>query len=101
MEMEMVNVKKHLNLLGMKVEDKVTEFKGVVTSVTFDLYGCVQALVHPGVDKDGEIMEQRWFDVSRLGVTSAEPVMERPDYEHGPQAEGKQGAAEKPNSMKA
>ena len=59
---------KHLNLLGMKVEDKVTGFKGVVASISFDLYGCVQAIVNPGADKDGKLMEQCWFDVSRLAL---------------------------------
>ena len=97
----MVHVKIHLNLLGMKVEDKVTGFKGVVASISFDLYGCVQAIVNPGADKDGKLMEQCWFDVSRLALASDEPVMERPDFEYGPQAEGKQGAAEKPMFMKA
>ena len=97
----MVHVKKHLNLLGMKVEDKVTGFKGVVASISFDLYGCVQAIVNPGADKDGKLMEQCWFDVSRLALASNEPVMERPDFEYGPQAKGKQGAAEKPKFMKA
>lgn len=97
----MVNVKKHLDLLGRRVEDLVTGFKGVVTSIGFDLYGCVQAVVHPGVDKDGKVMEQLWFDVARLRVSEAEPVMDRPDFELGVQAEGRQGAAEKPRFQKA
>lgn len=45
--------------------DKVTGFAGVVTSVTFDLYGCVQALLTPGL-VDGKLQEQAWFDVKRL-----------------------------------
>lgn len=97
----MLHVKNHLNLLGMKVEDKVTGFKGVVASVSFDLYGCVQAIVNPGADKDGKLMEQCWFDVARLTLVSDEPVMARPNFEFGPQAEGKQGPAEKPLAMKA
>ncbi|MBI4997819.1 MAG: hypothetical protein HZC22_13195 [Rhodocyclales bacterium] len=94
-------MQKHLDLLGMRVEDKVTGFKGVVASVGFDLYGCVQAIVNPGADKDGKLMEQYWFDVARLELTSEEPVMARPNFEYGPQAEGKQGAAEKPKFAKA
>lgn len=97
----MINVKNHLNLLGMRVEDKVTGFKGVVATISFDLYGCVQAVVNPGADKDGKLMDQCWFDVSRLTLLALEPVMERPNYEFGPQAEGKQGAAEKPKFNKA
>lgn len=95
----MVHVKQHLNLLGMKVEDKVTGFKGVVATIGFDLYGCVQAVVNPGAGADGKLMEQCWFDVSRLKILSNEPVMERPNFEFGPQAEGKQGAADKPKLL--
>ena len=36
----------HFELLGYKVKDSVTGFTGVVTSISFELYGCVQALVH-------------------------------------------------------
>lgn len=97
----MEHVKNHLNLLGMKVEDKVTGFNGVVTSVCFDLYGCVQGLVHPGADNDGKLRDQCWFDVARLSVTSDGPVMDRPNFEYGPQAEGRQGPAEKPAFNKA
>ena len=47
------NIEKHLDLLGRKVEDKVTGIKGVVTSVSFDLYGCIQAVITTPA-KDGE-----------------------------------------------
>ena len=96
-----MNIKKHLDLLGMKVEDKVTGFKGVVASISFDLYGCVQAIVNPGVDATGKAMDQNWFDIARLKVTSDEPVMDRPNYDFGLVAEGKKGAAEKPAWGKA
>ena len=42
-----MEIKKHLDLLGYEVEDKVSNFKGVVISISFDLYGCVQADVRP------------------------------------------------------
>ena len=96
-----MNVNKHLNLLGLTVEDRVTGFRGVVASVSFDLYGCVQAVVNPRTDKDGKLQDQTWFDIARLAVLDAEPVMERPNFESGPQAEGKKGAAAKPPIMKA
>jgi hypothetical protein len=91
-----MNIQKHLGLLGLRVEDKVTGFKGVVTSLCFDLYGCIQALVHPGLDKEGKHVDQAWLDVGRLTVTKNTPVMDRPNYDFGPQAEGKKGPAEKP-----
>ena len=55
---KMVNLTKHLNLLGMRVEDRVTGFKGVVATVGFDLYGCIQAVVNPGTDADGKLREK-------------------------------------------
>lgn len=67
-------------LLGKKVQDKVTMTKGVVTSISFDLYGCVQAIVNPGIDKAGASRDSQWFDISRLKVTSDKPVMEVPTF---------------------
>lgn len=91
----------HLQLLGLKVKDRVTGFEGVVTSVSFDLYGCIQATVHLGLGSDGKISDQAWFDVNRLAVELDLPVMSRPYFEKGYQAEGLQGAAEKPAMSKA
>lgn len=89
------NVRKHLSLLGMKVEDKVTGATGVVDSVGFDLYGCIQASVNPGLGKDGKPMDCRWFDIGRLTIKSEKPVMDVPNFDYGPVAEGKSGAASK------
>jgi hypothetical protein len=95
-EIKKMNVYKYLNLLGMRVEDKVTGFKGVVTSISFDLYGCIQALLNPGMGKDGKMRDHGWFDVNRLKVISNAPVMQPPDFVIGPAADAKQGPAEKP-----
>ena len=54
-----------------------------------------------GLDKDKKPKDQLWFDVSRLKVLSDTPVMQLPNFDFGPQAEGRQGAAEKPASFKA
>ena len=89
-------IKKHISMLGLEVVDRVTGFAGVVSSVSFDLYGCVQALVNPGVGSDGKLRDSSWFDVNRLHAKRSDPVMDPPDFEAGPQAEGRQGAAEKP-----
>jgi len=91
-----MNVQKHMKLLGMKVTDKVTGFAGVVTSISFDLYGCIQAIVTPEAGKEGKQEESRWYDVQRLNVIGTRPVMDVPNYEHGSVAEGKKGANEKP-----
>lgn len=95
-----MEVKKHLDLLGLRCVDRVTGLSGVITSVGFDLYGCVQDIVHPGIDKDGQLRDTLWFDISRLDITSEQPVMERPNFEYGLAAEGKKGPSEKPKSMK-
>ena len=69
-------------LLGKKVQDKITMRKGVVTSISFDLYGCVCvcAIVNPGISKEGTAIDTAWFDVARLKVTSDKPVMEVPTF---------------------
>ena len=102
----MLNVKKHLDILGLRVEDRITGFKGVVASVGFDLYGCVQAVVNPGLDKDGKLGESTWFDIARLKVVGDEPVMPRPTFDFD-STEGKQaisaglkGPAERPRIFK-
>jgi len=98
-----ISINAHLGLLGKHVHDRVTGFQGVVTSLTFDLYGCIQSLVHPGVQSDGKLGEQQWFDVSRLRVNDPTPVMDRPRYEWTPEAvaAGEKGPADKPAYNKA
>ena len=94
----MINVIEHISVLGHRVQDSVTGFKGVATSVSFDLYGCIQILVNPGMDKDGKLQDQTWFDSNRLEVLPDGPVMERPQFEYTPEniAAGDKGPAEKP-----
>lgn len=92
-----MSIEKHLNLLGKRVKDKVTGASGVVTSVSFDLFGCVQAIIDMGFQEDKKERIAHWFDVSRLAVMSDRPVMDPPYYlGNTPQAAGLQGAAEKP-----
>jgi hypothetical protein len=99
----MVNLKKHLDLLGMRVQDRVTGFKGVVATIGFDLYGCIQAIVNPGADSEGKLRDSQWFDVTRLRVLSDDPVMVRPEFEWKPPviAEAGKGPAERPAYCKS
>lgn len=93
-------IKKHLDLLGHKVKDKVSDFEGVVISMSFDLYGCIQADVRPtGLDKDGKLIQGSWLDVNRLKVLSKKPLMEVPNFEWGKIAEGKKGPANLPGKI--
>ena len=94
----MTKVQEHLDLLGHRVKDRVSGATGIVASISFDLYGCIQAIVDRGIGADGKKLEPGWFDVIRLKRISTEPVMERPDYVEGKIAEGKHGPAEKPES---
>lgn len=67
--------------MGLKVRDRVLGFSGVATSVSYDLYGCVQAYVIPsGVGKDGKIQDGAWFDTHRLEILSEKPVMDQPEF---------------------
>ncbi|HEY3655455.1 MAG TPA: hypothetical protein VGL34_10830, partial [Steroidobacteraceae bacterium] len=82
-------ISKSLNLLGRKARDKVTGFEGVIHSIGFDAYGCVQAIVNPPM-KDGKLLDQAWFDIKRLELFEA--VMEPPDF--GQVAFGKEPGAD-------
>lgn len=73
-----------LAMLGFEATDKVTGFEGVITSVTFDLYGCVQALMTPAATKDGKYGDSLWIDTKRLLITGDAPVMNVPDFARMP-----------------
>jgi hypothetical protein len=60
------NILPHLQLLGTTMKDRVTGIKGMVDSISFDAYGCVQASLRPPANKDGTLTDGRWFDVKRL-----------------------------------
>lgn len=88
-------IKSAIDLLGLRATDKVTGFSGTVTSVGFDLFGCVQVIISPPVDKEGKIPEGRWFDTNRLQL--GERVMPVPNFAQRttPVLEHDQGPAEK------
>ncbi|KSN10864.1 hypothetical protein CAZ19_09220 [Pseudomonas aeruginosa] len=50
----------------------------MVTSVCFDLYGCIQVVLNPGIRDDGKIGEQLWFDINRLIVAENKPRVMAP-----------------------
>lgn len=86
----------HIDKLGHTATDAVTGFTGVITSVSFDLYGCVQAVVTPKVDEKGETPQGKWFDIVRLKLKAKKKVLPTPDFAKGYIAEGKKGCADKP-----
>lgn len=81
----------YINLLGKKVKDRVSGLTGVVTSVCYDISGCIQGWVNPGVGADGKLLDGGWIDTKRLVVTDKTPVMDMPAFgplgsEAGPEA---------------
>lgn len=72
-------IKSSLAMLGLQAKDKITGFEGVVSSIGFDLYGCVQAVLTPPVDKDGKPEGGHWIDVKRLELGAR--VMDPPKFE--------------------
>lgn len=93
-------MQEHLHLLGLKAEDKVTKFVGIITTISFDLYGCIQAIVTPEIDSKGETKDSKWFDITRLTILNPIPVMELPNFVKGYVSTGKKGASDKPMSEK-
>jgi len=66
-------------ILGKHVKDVVTGFAGVATSVSFDLYGCIQVVVTPHAVKDNpDGSSGKWFDLKRLVALSPKRVMPNP-----------------------
>lgn len=93
--------KKYLELLGHEVRDVVSGMEGVVESVCFELYGCVQMAVRPRVPKDakpGEYPDGRWFDEKRLLKISSVPVMQQPVFAEPSYAPN--GPADKPQASR-
>jgi hypothetical protein len=78
---------KDFHLLGRKCKDLVTGQEGVVTSISFDLYGCVQVLLTPPVNVEGKRGEVWWYDSKRMEVLAPTPIMEVPDFKEAPGGE--------------
>ena len=92
----MINVNtSHFQLLGCTAKDKVTGTKGVVTSLCYDLFGCIQVVIQPK-SEGGVTPDSRWYDVTRVEIIDNKPVMQLPDFTKGYVSEGKKGCADKP-----
>lgn len=66
------------------------------------MFGCIQVVIKPPVDKDGKITEGGWFDVNRVEIVNDERVMPVPAFDTKAPKFGKtpashtHGPAEKP-----
>jgi hypothetical protein len=79
-------MRQHLALLGHHVRDVVTGTEGIVSSVSFDISGCVQGRVSP-TKKVGEkeLPQSYWFDTKRLTeIGDGQPVMDQPSFQDVP-----------------
>jgi hypothetical protein len=83
----------HLLLLGHKARDLITEVEGVVVSISFDLTGCVQALLQPQGATDKPV---QWFDTKRLKMLTQEPLMPQPTFSSVPGPIAKPTFAQRP-----
>jgi hypothetical protein len=72
-------IEQHLKLLGMRMRDRVTGFTGMVDCVSFDAYGCIQAVLRPKGEFEGKVLEGAWFDVKRLEKAGGK-IMDPPAY---------------------
>lgn len=64
------------SLLGKKVKDKISGFKGVVVGETRWLWGCLRVGVERRkVNNDGKVSDPEWFDVDRVEVIAGSKTM--------------------------
>lgn len=85
-----------IDMLGREGKDKITGVKGIISSISFDLYGCIQVVLTPSkVKENSEIVFAGWFDINRIELTKKKRTMVPPSYEtkyssskdvHGPAA---------------
>jgi len=91
-------VEQSVKFLGKKVKDKISGRKGIVTSVCFDLYGCIQIVIdEQKTDKDGKAVSFGWFDINRAEIITNKTIMDFPDFDNKYASIKKvNGPAEKP-----
>lgn len=68
-------VLEYLDMMGFAFKDKITNFEGSATSVSFDIAGCVQVTLSPQVKKSGELDASVWVDAKRLIKVGRKRVM--------------------------
>ena len=73
-------MQQYMKCLGETVRDKLTDIEGTVTSISFDLYGCVQAIIKQRIDKDGKVPDTKWHDIKRLDIIPGGHIMPVPNY---------------------
>ena len=64
------------NLRGMTAEDRVTGFKGIITAVGDWLDGNKRICLTPGLDKNGNMKGEKWFDHFQIIVDNEVPKLQ-------------------------
>lgn len=77
---------KDMDYLGWRVRDPITLVEGPVVSVSYDLNGCIMALVDRGYAADGKKQDSLWTDTKRLVKIGNGPLLSQPVF--GPQVPG-------------
>ncbi len=93
------NIRQYIEVLGCAATDRVTGARGILTSVSFDLYGCLQYVIQPPHTPDGKPSDGRWFDKCRLDIDRRKgrgAGIRPPDFDLPPYSDGFKGAADKP-----
>jgi hypothetical protein len=72
-----------INLLGQKARDKISCATGYITSVCFDLYGCIQVIINPcKMGEDGKMLDTYgWIDINRIIIINKNKIMKNPDFD--------------------
>ena len=74
-------VQQSVDFLGKQVKDKISGRKGIVTSVCFDLYGCIQVVINEQrKDKDDKEITFGWIDINRIEIIKNKKIMNCPNY---------------------
>ena len=90
--------------LGDRVKDRISGLKGIVTGVTYFLYGCTRMTLQPEEAKDGKPADGFWVDEPQLELVKkgivrpthpalqATPAEQPVPRRHGPRPDAKRAA---------
>jgi len=90
-----------IEMLGSEAKDKITKQNGVISSIAFDLYGCIQVLLTPlKVENNHDIKVHGWFDINRMVITKKRKIMNHPSFENKySELKDVSGPSEKPTTF--
>ena len=62
----------YIDWLGREAIEALTGATGTITSISYDLTGCIQAFIDPcRVLESGEKAQGSWFDTDRIRISTA------------------------------